>query len=110
MLLQVDEKVSTNDFDAVVVCNGHYSEPRVPEIPGADTFPGQQLHTHNFRTNHDYRNKNVVIMGASASGQDIAREIAEVANKVKSLSCDLQAPFTICHIAEKLTMSCKRTG
>lgn len=42
-------------YDAVVVCNGHYAEPRLPDPsqvrgllpPGL--FPGQQLHSHNYR-------------------------------------------------------------
>ena len=55
---------------------------RVPAIPGAEEFPGRQIHTHNFRENGPFRGQTVVVMGASASGQDIAREIAEVASKV----------------------------
>ena len=70
------------DFDALVVCNGHYSDPRVPDLPGCSEFPGQVLHTHNFRENGPFEGLRVVIMGASASGQDIAREIADVANTV----------------------------
>jgi hypothetical protein len=31
-------------FDALVVCNGHYSEPNLPEVPGADQWPGLQMH------------------------------------------------------------------
>ena len=34
-------------FDAVVVANGHYSEPRVPEFPGAERWTGEQIHSHN---------------------------------------------------------------
>jgi len=30
---------STNIFNAVVVCNGHYSQPRVAHIPGAQLLP-----------------------------------------------------------------------
>lgn len=37
-------------FEAVVVCNGHYSEPRVPSFPGQSLFPGRQMHSHNYRT------------------------------------------------------------
>lgn len=37
-------------FEAVVVCNGHYSEPRVPSFPGQTVFPGRQMHSHNYRT------------------------------------------------------------
>jgi len=55
---------------------------RVPVVAGAEVFPGRQLHTHNFRENSSFRGQTVVVMGASASGQDIAREIAEVASKV----------------------------
>ena len=29
-------------FDAVAVCNGHFSEPRVPELPGLAEFPGSR--------------------------------------------------------------------
>ena len=36
-------------FDAVVVANGHYHEPNLPEVPGMDAFPGLQLHSHNYR-------------------------------------------------------------
>lgn len=28
------EEEAVEDFEAVVVCNGHYLEPMVPEIPG----------------------------------------------------------------------------
>ncbi|CAN6325152.1 unnamed protein product [Urochloa humidicola] len=27
-------------YDAVVVCNGHYTEPRIADIPGVDAWPG----------------------------------------------------------------------
>ncbi|XAR70436.1 hypothetical protein NMG60_11027283 [Bertholletia excelsa] len=36
-------------YDAVVVCNGHYTEPRIAEIPGIETWPGKQIHSHNYR-------------------------------------------------------------
>ncbi|KXZ53330.1 hypothetical protein GPECTOR_7g1224 [Gonium pectorale] len=48
-------------YDAVVVCNGHYSEPRLPEVRGAfgspPAFPGQQLHSHNYRDPEQWRGK-----------------------------------------------------
>ena len=92
--MQAKDTVQTEQFEAVVVCNGHYSEPRVPNISGTESFPGEQLHTHNFRTNDRFRDKTVVIMGASASGQDVAREIADVAKKVNGFihACDWISP------------------
>uniref|UniRef100_A0ACD5Z9G5 Uncharacterized protein n=1 Tax=Avena sativa TaxID=4498 RepID=A0ACD5Z9G5_AVESA len=36
-------------FDAVVVCNGHYSQPHLADIPGMDAWPGEQLHSNSYR-------------------------------------------------------------
>ncbi len=69
-------------YDAVMVCNGHYSEPRVPAIEGIEGFRGELMHSHNYRTPDRFRGKRVAIWGAAASGVDIAREIAEVAETV----------------------------
>ncbi|CAA0309950.1 unnamed protein product [Arabidopsis thaliana] len=41
--------ISDEIYDAVVVCNGHYTEPRHALIPGIDTWPGKQIHSHNYR-------------------------------------------------------------
>ena len=69
-------------FDAVIVANGHYSEPRVPRFKGARTWPGQQVHSHNYRTPDGFEGKTVLLIGAMASGEDISREIASVADRV----------------------------
>ncbi|XP_071708349.1 flavin-containing monooxygenase FMO GS-OX-like 4 [Rutidosis leptorrhynchoides] len=69
-------------FDAVVVCNGHYSEPRIAYIPGVDRWPGKQIHSHNYRVPEPFRNKIVILIGNSSSAVDISREIASVANEV----------------------------
>ncbi|KAL8216739.1 hypothetical protein R6Q57_023576 [Mikania cordata] len=69
-------------FDAVVVCNGHYSEPRIAHIPGVDRWPGKQIHSHNYRVPEPFQNKIVVLIGSSASAVDISREVASVANEV----------------------------
>nr|GEW72966.1 flavin-containing monooxygenase FMO GS-OX-like 4 [Tanacetum cinerariifolium] len=69
-------------FDAVVVCNGHYTEPRIAYIPGVDRWPGKQTHSHNYRVPEPYSNKVVILIGSSASAVDISREIASVAKEV----------------------------
>ncbi|KAM0867779.1 hypothetical protein ACQ4PT_041739 [Festuca glaucescens] len=44
-------KVETKEvFDAVVVANGHYSQPRVPSIQGMEAWSGRQMHSHSYRT------------------------------------------------------------
>ncbi|KAI3468908.1 hypothetical protein Pfo_025571 [Paulownia fortunei] len=69
-------------YDAVVVCNGHYTEPRIAEIPGIDEWPGKQIHSHNYRVPDPFRDQVVVLIGSSASADDISRDIARVAKEV----------------------------
>ena len=79
---QTDSQSQTDTYDALVVCNGHYSAPRCPEVSGSEAFPGVVMHSHNYRQNDAFRGQTVVMVGASASGEDICREVAEVADKV----------------------------
>lgn len=48
-------------FDAVVVANGHYSVPYIPEIKGLQEFerrwPGSVIHTKVYRGRDAYRGK-----------------------------------------------------
>ena len=39
-------------YEHVIVANGHHWDPRWPEpsFPGSDTFRGQQMHAHYYRT------------------------------------------------------------
>ncbi|KAA8497487.1 Flavin-containing monooxygenase FMO GS-OX-like 4 [Porphyridium purpureum] len=78
------------EFDALVVCNGHYTVPKMPsdtEIPGLSSFAGLLMHSHSYKSAHDlFRSeragaqsapKRVVLLGAGNSGIDIAIEIAQ---------------------------------
>ncbi|XP_062026116.1 flavin-containing monooxygenase FMO GS-OX-like 4 [Rosa rugosa] len=76
-------------YDAVVVCNGHYTEPRIAQIPGIDTWKGKQIHCHNYRTPEPYRDQVVILIGSSASAVDISRDIAGVAKEVHIASRSL---------------------
>jgi len=69
-------------FDAVAVCNGHFSQPRVPDLSGMNHFSGELLHSHNYRQPDSFKNQRVAVFGVSASGVDIAREIATQASEV----------------------------
>ena len=71
--------VSDKPFDAVAVCNGHFSEPIVPSLPGLEQFQGAALHSHNYRRPEPFASKRVVVLGSSVSGADLARELARVA-------------------------------
>jgi cation diffusion facilitator CzcD-associated flavoprotein CzcO len=69
----------TEQYDAVIVANGHYSTPHIPDIPGlkgwAAQFPGSVQHSKYYRTTKLYRDKRVIVVGTSASGLDIATQL-----------------------------------
>ena len=73
---------SVQEFDSVMVCNGHYSVPVVPSIPGLDTFTGQVIHSHNYRRPEDFKDRSVIILGGGASGTDISIELSASASSV----------------------------
>lgn len=49
------KKYETEIYDAVFVCNGHFSKPFYPNIPGLNKFKGKMIHSHDFRTAKTYR-------------------------------------------------------
>lgn len=69
-------------FEAVVVCNGHYTQPKVADLPGIKRWPGNQIHSHNYRVPEPLRDQVVVVIGAGPSALDIGQEIAKVAKEV----------------------------
>ncbi|KAL7469752.1 hypothetical protein ACHAXS_009998 [Conticribra weissflogii] len=69
-------------FHHVLVCNGHYSLPSFPPIPGLDHFRGRVLHAIEYDDPLDFAGQTVVCIGARASGADIAKEIGGVAAAV----------------------------
>lgn len=77
-----DGEMAEEAFDAVVVCNGHWTVPKVPKIRGIDSWSGKQIHSHNYRTPEPFRDQNVIVLGFGASGIDIALEISHVAKEV----------------------------
>ncbi|XP_016843082.1 flavin-containing monooxygenase FMO GS-OX-like 2 [Nasonia vitripennis] len=79
--LNTNETAETS-CDAIAVCNGHYFKPRMPKIPGIETFPGKLMHSHYYRKPEDFADQTVVVLGASSSGVDISIEIAEHAKTV----------------------------
>lgn len=77
----------SEDFDAICVCNGHYSSPAFPNIPGLDEyFQGTALHSIAYDVPEAFEGQTVLCIGGRASGSDIAREIATMAGTTVYLS------------------------
>nr|WP_193509399.1 NAD(P)/FAD-dependent oxidoreductase [Cryobacterium sp. BB736] len=61
----------SEEFDYVVVGSGHFSVPNVPTFPGIETFPGSLRHAHDFRGAEPLAGRDVLLIGASYSAEDI---------------------------------------
>ncbi|KAF2809366.1 FAD/NAD(P)-binding domain-containing protein [Mytilinidion resinicola] len=79
------EKTVT-EFDSVVVASGHYHTPRVPDTPGLAEWkrrwPDRIEHSKRYRKPEDFKDKNVLLVGAGVSSTDIAREIGPIAKSI----------------------------
>ncbi|XP_027070950.2 flavin-containing monooxygenase FMO GS-OX5-like isoform X1 [Coffea arabica] len=78
----VDQTNQKELFDAVVICNGHHTQPKLADTPGIKKWPGKQIHSHNYRVPEPYKDQVVVVIGHGPSGFDIAFDIAKVAKEV----------------------------
>ncbi|MFQ6022653.1 MAG: NAD(P)-binding domain-containing protein [Acidiferrobacterales bacterium] len=67
-----EDRERTDEFDYVIVSTGHFSVPNVPAFEGIDRFPGRVMHAHDFREAREFTGKNVLVIGASYSAEDIA--------------------------------------
>lgn len=82
-------QVTTTDLDsgesqvshyrAVLVCNGHHWNPKLPDFPG--TFHGRCCHSRDYRTPDGLEGQNVLVVGIGNSGVDIACDTARVSGQ-----------------------------
>ncbi|KAM0495351.1 hypothetical protein ACHAP9_008542 [Verticillium nonalfalfae] len=59
------------DFDHVVVATGHNSVPRVPEIPGLESWKGGLQHVVTWRSGEEFKDKTILVIGTSESAIDL---------------------------------------
>jgi cation diffusion facilitator CzcD-associated flavoprotein CzcO len=76
---------SVEEFDFLIVGNGHHWDPRYPDFPG--TFTGDTIHSHHYLSPTeplDLTGKRVLVVGIGNSAVDIVSELSRkgVAEKV----------------------------
>ena len=67
------------EYDNVVVANGHHWDARLPEPAYPGTFEGEQIHSHAYSSAAQLVGRDVVVVGAGNSAMDIAVEAAKMA-------------------------------
>lgn len=79
-------KVKTNQgeaiFDGVVLCNGRFFYPMLPDIEPLQSFCGRLEHSFSYRSPEVYREQRIAVMGTGPSGEDLSREISHCASRV----------------------------
>ncbi|QWC86992.1 NAD(P)/FAD-dependent oxidoreductase [Nocardioidaceae bacterium] len=70
---------STETADLVVTAVGQLSNPRLPDIPGHETFAGPAMHTATWDHSVDLTGKRVVCVGTGASAIQAVPRIAPAA-------------------------------
>jgi cation diffusion facilitator CzcD-associated flavoprotein CzcO len=75
----------TEEFDFLIVGNGHHWDPRLPDFPGS--FDGETIHSHHYLSPTeplDLTGKRVLVVGIGNSAVDIVSELSRkgVAEKV----------------------------
>ena len=72
-------RVSTSDgdltADVLVSAAGALSDPKLPDIPGADGFTGKVFHSAGWDHDHDLTDERVAVVGTGASSIQIVPEI-----------------------------------
>ncbi|KAG8680357.1 hypothetical protein FRC11_002600, partial [Ceratobasidium sp. 423] len=76
---------SVSYFDHLLVANGHYRHPFVPDIEGFEEWASSDsrswIHAIWYRTPDPYQDRNVLVIGGGRSGFDCSAEISSVARK-----------------------------
>lgn len=80
------------NFDAIVVCNGIFSDLAVPAFAGADIFReagGQVVHTSAFTDPLRARGRDVLVIAYGKSSCDLACALAPVARSITMIARSL---------------------
>ncbi len=65
------------EFDVVINAMGNQHTPLYPDVPGIDTFEGDQFHATRWNHDVDLTGKRVVVVGSAASAVQVVPEIAK---------------------------------
>ena len=74
----------------VIVATGVFTQPKLPEIPGAETFAGPTIHTARWDHSVQLQGKRVAVIGTGASGVQV---IPAIAPEVQRLTVFQRTPI-----------------
>lgn len=81
--VQVDgERTLEHRASVIVSGSGLFATPKALNVPGAETFPGQILHTTEWTDDVDLTGKRVAVVGNGSTGVQLVSSIADVAEQL----------------------------
>jgi 4-hydroxyacetophenone monooxygenase len=75
----VEETLAAN---ALISAVGQLNRPKLPEIPGRDSFGGPAFHSAQWQHQHSLLGKRVAVIGTGASAFQLVPEIAKQASRL----------------------------
>lgn len=76
----------------IVFATGAYGPPRRIDLPGADQFKGELLHSSQYSSGEKFRGRRVAVIGAASSGHDVSVDLWESGAEVTMIQ---RAPTTV---------------
>jgi putative flavoprotein involved in K+ transport len=61
----------------LILATGMSGIPNIPQIPGAESFKGEQKHSSKYTNGEAYRGKKCVVLGSNNSAHDICADLWE---------------------------------
>lgn len=77
-----DNIYETYEFDAVLICTGHFHSGFIPDFDGINDFKGKQFHSSKYRRAEIFRDEKVLVIGGNYSGFDLVQDAAKFAKTV----------------------------
>jgi 4-hydroxyacetophenone monooxygenase len=77
-----DGSEETLTANALISAVGQLNRPRLPDIPGRDSFAGPAFHSADWQHQHALAGRRVAVIGTGASAFQLAPEIAKQAGRL----------------------------
>ncbi|MFI9049215.1 flavin-containing monooxygenase [Streptomyces sp. NPDC053427] len=79
---EIDTAQGALTADVVVSATGPLSDPKLPDVPGLDSFPGKVFHSARWDHDYDLRGKRIAMIGTGASAIQIVPAIQPEAGRL----------------------------
>lgn len=76
----------------IVFATGAYGPPRRIDLPGAESFKGELLHSSQYSNGEKFRDRKVAVIGAASSGHDVSVDLWEAGARVTMVQ---RSPTTV---------------